>query len=283
MAFHVEVNFSAFPFVAGFGQEGADQAQESRFIGEHTGDASAAFEFHIDPFEWIAGAQAALMGGGKGENREALGQVLFHPCGQLGSGFGLGGHHFFEPGLGAEAIRTVKDRADRLGHGSALIPARHISLGVLLEVKLAALPGHTRKDRLARRGQSLVLIADEELRGVQAALLQAGQEGPPVDFGFAQRDANAQNGPFAVGADAQGNEDSAINDLAAMADFFVAGIQKDIAAGFEGTLAPAFQFGVELGGALADLGGTDGMAAELLDNGRDFAGGDALDIHFGQG
>ena len=43
------------------------------------------------------------------------------------------------------------------------------------------------------------------------------------------------------------------------------------------------EFGIELGGTGADLGGTDGGAAELLDDGGDFAGGDALDIHFGQG
>ena len=34
---------------------------------------------------------------------------------------------------------------------------------------------------------------------------------------------------------------------------------------------------------MADLGGADGAAAELFDDGGDFAGGDALDIHFGQG
>jgi hypothetical protein len=32
LAFHVEVNLSGFPFVAGFGQEGGDQPQEGGFI-----------------------------------------------------------------------------------------------------------------------------------------------------------------------------------------------------------------------------------------------------------
>lgn len=48
-------------------------------------------------------------------------------------------------------------------------------------------------------------------------------------------------------------------------------------------LAPDLKFGVELGGAFADLGGADSVAAELLDDGADFAGEDALDIHFGHG
>ena len=43
------------------------------------------------------------------------------------------------------------------------------------------------------------------------------------------------------------------------------------------------QFGVQEFGAVADLGGTDGGAAEFLDDGGDFARGDALDIHFGHG
>jgi len=68
-----------------------------------------------------------------------------------------------------------------------------------------------------------------------------------------------------------------------LADFFVAGVEEDIAAGFERAGAPGFQLHIQLGGALADLGGADGVAAELFDDGGDFAGGDALDIHFGAG
>ncbi len=66
-----------------------------------------------------------------------------------------------------------------------------------------------------------------------------------------------------------------------MADFFVAGIEDQIRTGSQGPVAPFLQFGVQVFGAVADLGGTDGGAAELLDNGGDFARGDALDIHFG--
>ena len=43
------------------------------------------------------------------------------------------------------------------------------------------------------------------------------------------------------------------------------------------------EFGVEEFGAVADLGGTDGRAAEFLDDRGDFAGGDALDVHFSHG
>ena len=43
------------------------------------------------------------------------------------------------------------------------------------------------------------------------------------------------------------------------------------------------EFGVEELGAVADLGRTDGGTAEFLDDGGDFAGGDALDVHFSHG
>ena len=68
-----------------------------------------------------------------------------------------------------------------------------------------------------------------------------------------------------------------------MADFFVTGVEHQVGKGSPGGGAPVLEFGVELGGALTDLGGTDGGAAELFDNGGDFAGGDALNIHFGHG
>ena len=61
MVFHVEVNFSSFPFGAGFGQEGRDQAQEGSFVGKETGDAGAAFDFLVHAFDGVGGAQALLM------------------------------------------------------------------------------------------------------------------------------------------------------------------------------------------------------------------------------
>jgi len=118
---------------------------------------------------------------------------------------------------------------------------------------------------------------------MEATLLEAGEKGAPMDLGFAEGDTNAQNAAFPVGADAQRDQHGAIEHLAALADFFVTRIEKHIPAGFERPRTPAFEFDIEFGGTLANLGGADGMATELLDNGRDFAGGNALDIHFGDG
>ena len=64
-----------------------------------------------------------------------------------------------------------------------------------------------------------------------------------------------------------------------MADFFVAGIEEDIGKGRERAGAPSLQIGVETSGAVADVGGADGGAAELFEDGGDLSCGDALDIH----
>ena len=58
-----------------------------------------------------------------------------------------------------------------------MVQARDISLGVLLEVELAALPGHGGKDGFAGGAQAGVVVADDELDAVQAALLEALEEG----------------------------------------------------------------------------------------------------------
>jgi hypothetical protein len=170
-----------------------------------------------------------------------------------------------------------------LGDGGPLIQARDVSLGILLEMKLAALPGDAREDGLAGGPEAFVVITDEQQGGMEAALLQAGEKDAPMDLRFAEGNTDPQDTAFAIGADTQGDQHGAIEHLAALADLFVPRVEEDIAAGFQGPGAPAFQFGVQLGRALADLGGADGVAAELFDDGGDFAGGDALDIHFGNG
>ena len=121
LGFHVEVNFSRFPFITGLGQDGADEAQQGGFIGKEAGDAGAAFEFFVHPFERIGGAQTALMLAGKGEGRKPLREIFLHPGGEFGGGGGLFGDDHFEPCLGGEAVGTIEHGADGLGDGGPLI------------------------------------------------------------------------------------------------------------------------------------------------------------------
>jgi hypothetical protein len=151
LVFHVEVNFSSFPFGAGFGQEGRDQAQEGSFIGKEAGHAGAAFDFLVDALDGVGGAQAPLMGRRQRKNGQALRQVFFHPGGEFRSGDGVAGHHFFEAQIGRHAAGGVEDAADGFGHFGALVQFGHVGLGILLEVELAALPGARRETQPCAR------------------------------------------------------------------------------------------------------------------------------------
>ena len=68
-----------------------------------------------------------------------------------------------------------------------------------------------------------------------------------------------------------------------MADLFIAGVKDEIGTLSQWAGAPFLEFCVKEFCTLADLSGADGGAAEFLDDGGDFAGGDALDIHFSEG
>jgi hypothetical protein len=68
-----------------------------------------------------------------------------------------------------------------------------------------------------------------------------------------------------------------------VANLLVAGIKDQVREAAQGMIPPEQEFHVELGGAGTHLGRTDLVAAESLDDFGDFAGGDALDLHFGQG
>ena len=202
MVFHGEVNFGGLPFIAQFVEQGGDQAQEGGFIWEEAGDAGAAFEFLVDPFQGVAGAHSGLVGEWQSEDGEALGQVSFHPGGEFGSTGGIESDDFFEAAFGGRPIRAVEHTADGFGDGGPLVQAGDIGLGILLQVELAALPRHGGKDGGAGGAQAGVVVADNELNAVETALLQALEELAPMDFGFTESDADAQDGAFALRVDA---------------------------------------------------------------------------------
>ena len=85
MDFHVEVNFVGLPFIAGFVEQGGDQAQEGGFIGEEAGDAGAAFEFLVDPFQGVAGAQPGWWASGKAKTVKPWGRLASIQAESLGA------------------------------------------------------------------------------------------------------------------------------------------------------------------------------------------------------
>lgn len=99
-----------------------------------------------------------------------------------------------------------------------------------------------------------------------------------MNLGLAQGNADAEDAAFARGFHAEGDEHRAIEHAAVESDLFITGVDDDIGSHAQGLVAPDLQMSVEFGRALTDLSGTDTTAAKLLNNGRDLAGGDALDI-----
>jgi len=279
---HVEVDFSGEPLFADFAEEGGDETEQGSFVWKEGGDAGSASEFLIDALDGVACAHAALVGSGEGEDREAFGDVCLHPGGKFRGRLGVGLHEGFEAGLGGDEIRAVVDGTDIGRHAGAHVETGDVSLGVLLEMELAALPRDGGEDGSTGGRESAMGVADDEGETVKASGLERGKEGTPVDLRFAERSADAEDGSLSVGADPDGDENGAVQELAALADLFVSGIQDQIGTASQRLIPPGLKFDVELGGTGADLSGTDGMPAEFLDDFGDFAGGDALDIHLGQ-
>ena len=124
-------------------------------------------------------------------------------------------------------------------------------MSVLLEMKLATLPRHGRKDRRAGGLEPGVIVAGDVGDATQAALKEALEEGSPVNLRFAQGDADAQQGAFAVGPNPHGKEDGAVQQLAVLTNLFIAGIQDEIGKGTQRALAPFLEFGLQKSRSLA--------------------------------
>ena len=279
---HVEVDFSGEPLFADFTEESGDETEQGGFVWTEGGDAGSASEFLIDAFDGVACAHAALVGSWEGEGREAFGDVCFHPGGKFWGRLGVGLHQGFEAGLGGDEIRAVEDGTDIGGHAGAHFETGDVSLGVLLEMELAALPRDGGKDGSTGGREAAMGVADDEGESMKASGLERGEERTPVDLRFTESSTDAENGALSIGAYSDGDENGAVQELTALADLFVSGIQDQIGAASQRLISPGLKFDIELGGAGADLSGTDGMATEFLDDFGDFSGGDALDIHLGQ-
>jgi len=98
-----------------------------------------------------------------------------------------------------------------------------------------------------------VVVADDEFHAGEATELEAGEELAPMDLGLAEGDADAEDGAFAVGADAEGDEDCTVDEMAAVTDLFVACVEEDVGGLAEGALASEGEGGVEFCGAGTDL------------------------------
>jgi hypothetical protein len=69
-----------------------------------------------------------------------------------------------------------------------------------------------------------MVVAGDQLHTTQPTLLEALQEGAPVDFMLTERHGNAQNFPFAGWIDTHRSQDGQVTDVAIFPDLFIVGI-----------------------------------------------------------
>ena len=191
---HVEVDFSGEPLFADFAEESGDETEQRSLVWKEGSDAGSAFEFLIDALDGVACAHAALVCGGEGEDGEALGDICFHPGGKFRGRGGVGLHQGFEAGLGGDEILRVEDGTDIGRHAGTHVEARDVSLGVLLEMELAALPRNGGEDGGTGGRESAMGIADDEGETVKTSGLERGEEGPPVDLSLTEGGTDTEDG-----------------------------------------------------------------------------------------
>jgi len=151
--------------------------------------------------------------------------------------------------------------------------------GVLLEVKLAALPRCGVERSFECRFQAAVGVRCDQIRDADTALFEAGQEPAPVDFCLGECATDTEDHALAViAADPMGDECGAVADNPVDADFVLGGVEGDVRDRGKRAGAPFFELGIEL---LVEVG--DLEAAHLLHDPSDTARADPLDIHRGNG
>jgi len=97
-----------------------------------------------------------------------------------------------------------------------------------------------------------------------------------------ERHGNAQNLPFAFWRDAGGDQHGRIAYLPGFTHLFITRIQVQILDCIQRSFSQLLPGRVQPRGCFTHLAGRHTAAAQLLDNRRHFAGGNALHIHFRQ-
>ena len=200
--FQVEIDFAGHPVFVALGQKGRDETQAGRGVVEDRCHTRAALDLAIDSFETVGGAQTNPLAKRHVERREALREVLLGPLGQLGR---IGGPELEGPlhqALSLDPVRCIEDRPNALRHGFALIETGDIRLSVLLQMKLAALPGPTGQGRAAGRIESGMSVGDDPLDAPEAAPDQTVEKGPPMDLRLGQGHRHAEYPSMAILRDA---------------------------------------------------------------------------------
>ena len=99
-------------------------------------------------------------------------------------------------GVCGATVRSIEVRANVISHFGLHVLVRHKGLGILLQVKLASLPGNTTEDSQTSSPRTGVIVAGDQRDSTQTAFLQALQEGASMNFMLAQGHRDTQHPTF---------------------------------------------------------------------------------------
>lgn len=114
---------------------------------------------------------------GKTKDREAFGQIAFQPRRKFRGGLEVFLDRATQITCRRHAIGCVENGSDVRRDLSTHFLMRHIGLRILLQMKLAALPGNAAEHCLACGFESGMVVADDQLHAAQAACDQTLQKG----------------------------------------------------------------------------------------------------------
>ncbi len=178
------------------------------------------------------------------------------------------------------AIGGIEDVSNVIGNFRPHRHLRHVVHGILHQVELASLPGDTGETGRTCVSHSRVIVTSDQLQAMQATINQRFEEVSPVNFRFAEADANPENAAFSILSHSDGDQHGAVANASAVTHLLVSCIENQIGRLSQGPIAPGFQFGVKFLSSAADLRAADVQAAQLLGDLGHFARRYALHIHF---
>ena len=94
------------------------------------------------------------MTSGKAEDRQSFREIAFHPVRQASGLRLIFLDRLSQPGFCGGSIRCREDDADIIGHFTEHALSGYVSLRILLQMKLAALPGNATENSLTGRSQT---------------------------------------------------------------------------------------------------------------------------------
>ena len=138
----VEIDLAGQPLVVEFGQQSGDQTQAGFRVREDARHSSPSAQLPVDTFQAVGGAQPEAMRRREVEHGQTLRDGFFGPPGEVGMFLAPGLEHPSQEPLGLGPVGGIEDSAHLGGHRFSGLRTSDEPAGVLLQMELAALPGH---------------------------------------------------------------------------------------------------------------------------------------------